>query len=223
MSSQKQEKTKDNKTSSAKRARRADEEEEQAQTHSEADADRALALELRVSDLEAEVARLQKALDESEQARAELVASSNSNQQQSTTATKTKDDNNNNDNKTDNKNDNEAESTSDGRIAVGQWLDVLVVWDGEDGGPQLRALAPAASRAETAQALADVWNYEHPRDCPYGRERNGVADVRIRAYSAGERRPCATLFRARVQSAAAVADGEPDKDRSLEQFNMPDY
>ena len=114
--------------------------------------------------------------------------------------------------------DARASSAASPSAKEGDWVDVLVVWDGEDGGPKLRAVAPAACRPQTNQALDTIWDYDGSRDSPYRRPPG----VKIKAYMRGERRPCATLFRARLQSAADVDEGEPDFDKDNERFNMPD-
>ena len=99
-------------------------------------------------------------------------------------------------------------------------MDVLVVWDGEDGGPKVRAVAPsAAHRAACLAALESVWDYDHHRDCPYLPRGRGTAP--IRGYLPGERRPCATLFEVSVQTPdERVLLGEP-ANKSVKS-NVPD-
>lgn len=112
--------------------------------------------------------------------------------------------------------DNVAELQSEvrrlrARVAELSALDVLVVWNGEDGGPRVRVLAPTTLRAAAERALTSVWDYDAHAD-----------SIRPVAYLSGERRPCASLYRVRVQTTEQEVDlGEPDF-IGQSQHNMPD-
>jgi hypothetical protein len=88
------------------------------------------------------------------------------------------------------------------KLAKLQQLDILVLWDGEDGGPQLKVVAPTNFREESEAYLENIWE--------------GVG------Y--GERRPCATLFRVNVQkSSKAVSSGDVEIEEGMTKYNAPNY
>jgi len=96
-------------------------------------------------------------------------------------------------------------------------LDILVVWDGEDGGPKVRVVAPNDLREDSQRALDFIWENQYPRDSEYN-------DMRTKAYAAGERRPMARLYRVKPQLTSEEVDaGEPDFDTSQSRFHLPPY
>uniref|UniRef100_A0A7S2TN92 Uncharacterized protein n=1 Tax=Lotharella oceanica TaxID=641309 RepID=A0A7S2TN92_9EUKA len=95
-------------------------------------------------------------------------------------------------------------------------LDVLVVWNGEDGGPKVRVVAPSDLRDESLRALDFIWDHKYPRDSEYNHAH------RTKAYAPGERRPMASLYRVKPQLTSAEVDaGEPDFDRDSFRFKAP--
>ena len=92
-------------------------------------------------------------------------------------------------------------------VAALSQLDVLIVWNGEDSGPRVRAVAPASLRASSRLALERVWDVQ-----------TSAARLCTEACPTA----VATLFRVAVQrSAAEVERGEPDQDRTLRESSSP--